>query len=95
MGLSRKKGKNGLSMCPCCGYATLENVADFDICDICYWEDDGQDFIETSEEFRGPNGVSLSEARKNYIEFGAAEKKDLEHVRKALESDELIIDFKQ
>ncbi len=93
---SRAIGSNGLEMCPCCGYATLEQGADFEVCDICFWEDDGQDFLEIKsdiQEYGSPNGVSLETARKNYIEFGAAERKDLEHVRKVTEKDERLYDF--
>jgi len=90
----RAKGLNDLFMCPCCGYATLEAVADFEICDICFWEDDGQDELELDCEIGGPNGVSLAEARGNFIEFGAAEKKDLEHTRLPNERDEQLRSFR-
>lgn len=31
--------------CPCCGYRTLEEPpGTFDICEICFWEDDGVHF---------------------------------------------------
>ncbi|WP_309446938.1 CPCC family cysteine-rich protein [Clostridium sp.] len=26
--------------CLCCGYMTLETSAEFDICHVCFWEDD-------------------------------------------------------
>ena len=26
--------------CPCCGYATLDARGEYDICAICWWEDD-------------------------------------------------------
>jgi hypothetical protein len=29
--------------CPCCGYLTLMERAGYEICDVCWWEDDGQD----------------------------------------------------
>ena len=29
--------------CPCCGYPGLGEPGGFDICSICYWEDDGKD----------------------------------------------------
>lgn len=37
----------GLFACPCCGFQTLSEIYDvqqgtgYDICDYCYWEDDG------------------------------------------------------
>ncbi len=32
--------------CPCCGYNALseESAGTFEICDICYWEDDNVQF---------------------------------------------------
>jgi hypothetical protein len=32
-----------LYTCPGCGFPTLKERGSFDICDICSWEDDGQD----------------------------------------------------
>ena len=29
--------------CPCCDHFTMEARAKWDICPVCYWEDDGQD----------------------------------------------------
>ena len=92
----RPVGRNGLEMCPCCGYAILELGADFEICDICFWEDDGQDFEDIDLEVEGcagPNEVSLQQARKNFLKFGAAEKKDIQHVRAVSSRDEKLKDF--
>ena len=56
--------------CPCCGYPTLDEVAIYDLCLLCFWEDDGQD-DDTADDVRyGPNSdYSLSEARRNFKEF--------------------------
>jgi len=55
--------------CPCCGYPTLEERGNFEICILCNWEDDGQDDPYADEVWGGPNGdYSLTEARKNYME---------------------------
>src|SRR3569833_2977032 len=29
--------------CPCCGVRTLIERGGYDICSVCFWEDDGQD----------------------------------------------------
>jgi Cysteine-rich CPCC len=29
--------------CPCCGCLTLDDRRRFEICSVCFWEDDGQD----------------------------------------------------
>jgi len=67
--------------CPCCGYATLDERGAYDICLVCFWEDDGQDNADAHLVKGGPNDVSLSQARRNYIEFGASEKHLVPDVR--------------
>ncbi len=53
--------------CPCCGYPTLSERGGYDICELCNWEDDGQDDPHADETWGGPNGAySLSEARLNF-----------------------------
>jgi len=53
--------------CPCCGYRTLADHAGFDICILCWWEDDGQSDTDADEVRGGPNGaLSLTAARKNF-----------------------------
>jgi len=68
--------------CPCCGYRTLEERAGFELCAVCFWEDDGQDDHDADEVRGGPNGdVSLAQARANYLKLGACRERDLPHVR--------------
>ncbi len=72
------KGKNGKYRCPCCLCYTLDDVACYDICPVCFWEDDGT----TGEHGFSPNGgLSLEEGRQNYKQFGASMKRDLQYVR--------------
>lgn len=53
--------------CPVCGYFTLEERDAFDICGICFWEDDGVDDSEETEE-SGPNHMTLKEGRMIFQE---------------------------
>jgi hypothetical protein len=54
--------------CPCCGYPTLEERGIYEICFLCWWEDDGQDDRDADEVRGGPNGrYSLTQARLNFI----------------------------
>jgi hypothetical protein len=68
--------------CPCCGYFTLNQKADntFQICLVCYWEDDGVQLNDPNYE-GGANRISLNEAKKNFEEFGAIEKRFVTQVR--------------
>ena len=59
--------------CPCCGYQSLLNPppGTFDVCPICFWEDDNFQF-EDPELAGGANQVSLRAAQANFQEFGAS-----------------------
>lgn len=68
--------------CPCCGYLTLDDRGGFQICQVCFWEDDGQDDHDATCIRGGPNGrLSLSEARLNYKRIGACDEAHLLSVR--------------
>ena len=57
--------------CPCCSFPTLSERSAYDICTICWWEDDGQDEVSKDEVWGGPNGkYSLSNARLNFEDHG-------------------------
>jgi hypothetical protein len=68
--------------CPCCGYPTLseEPPGTFDICPICFWEDDRVQFRDPSYR-GGANTVSLNEARANFETMGVADPESRDHVR--------------
>lgn len=58
--------------CPCCRHRTLDELGGYDICPVCFWEDDGQGDENADEVWGGPNGpLSLTAARANYAAFGA------------------------
>ncbi len=62
--------------CPCCRCVTLPERDGYDICPVCYWEDDGQDDHDADEVRSGSNhDLSLTEARANFAAFGACEKR--------------------
>lgn len=66
--------------CPCCGCRTIEERGNYDICKVCWWEDDGQDNEHADKETGGPNyGISLTQGRINFIKYGIydPERKDL------------------
>jgi hypothetical protein len=73
VGQPRVFAKRGSSpyTCPCCGHATLDARGDFEICDECGWEDDGQDDHDSAVVRGGPNGrLSLDAARAEYEASG-------------------------
>jgi len=55
--------------CPCCGYPTLRERGVYEICPICWWEDDGQGDADANKVLGGPNGkYSLTVARVNFAD---------------------------
>jgi len=68
--------------CPCCLFITLGERGRFEICEVCFWEDDGQDERDADVVRSGPNGgLSLTKARANFVAFGAWEERARDKVR--------------
>ncbi|PYC20588.1 CPCC family cysteine-rich protein [Pseudomonas mosselii] len=73
--------------CPCCGYAVFEEPpGSYDICPICFWEDDVFQLYYPHQE-GGPNRCSLIEAQVNFVQFGACERSMSKNVREPRDSD--------
>jgi hypothetical protein len=68
--------------CPCCGYKTFdyEPYGSYFICSVCFWEDDPIQPEDPTYE-GGANKVSLIQAQKNFIQFGAIEERFKKNVR--------------
>ncbi len=49
--------------CPCCGFKTLPGRGDYDLCPVCWWEDDDAE----PWEYSGPNGRTLVEAQQEFL----------------------------
>jgi hypothetical protein len=80
--------------CPCCDCKTLDERGGFDVCPVCFWEDDGQDDADADTVRGGPNGgLSLTIARRNYREFGACDRKFLQKVRKPTTEESQRVDY--
>lgn len=57
--------------CPCCGYPLLGERVAFEICPLCWWEDDGLDddaegYPGDLDRHSGPNHTTLREAREYF-----------------------------
>jgi hypothetical protein len=74
--------EGGPYRCPCCRHLTLPERGGYDICPVCFWEDDGQDDQDANVVRGGPNGrLSLTQARVNFAHIGASEERVLPMVR--------------
>ena len=74
--------------CPCCGYYTFEHppMGELDICPVCCWFDD----TECLEDFDYVNeylGVSLRQARKNFIVKRACKDEFVSETRLPMENE--------
>lgn len=73
---------NRKSPCACCGYLTLSTSTrdSYEICPICYWEDDQIQNADPSYA-GGANGSSLKQAQVNFKSYGACDLAARLHVR--------------
>jgi hypothetical protein len=66
-----------LSACPCCRYRSLRGRGAFQVCKVCFWEDDGSDALDV---ISGPNHMTLREGRDNFRQLGAVSSADRPYV---------------
>ena len=56
-----------LHQCSCCGQLTVEEPGNYDICEVCGWEDDPVQ-NDRPDRAGGANHMSLNEARAAFKE---------------------------
>lgn len=74
--------------CPCCGFLTFseEPSGTFEICPVCYWEDDIVQ-LQDPEFTGGANEVSLNEARDNFKKMKASQSRFKTSVRPPFDNE--------
>ncbi len=87
-GITKKTTSISGYPCPCCGFLTLseDRYGSYEICPICYWEDDNVQFDDPDYQ-GGANTESLNEAKLNYKKFGATSLRFINQVRKPLQDE--------
>jgi hypothetical protein len=67
--------------CPCCGHLVFGRRGDYEICPICYWEDD---LVQIADPWfaGGANRPSLEAAQQIFVAFGAMEERFTASVRR-------------
>lgn len=71
-----------MNACPCCRHLTLGEGDAFEVCPVCFWENDGQNDADADDIRGGPNGgLSLAQARRNFRNLGACNARFLTSVR--------------
>lgn len=69
--------------CPCCRCLTLAQRGSYEICPVCFWEEDGQDEVDSLTVRGGPSAtLGLAQARANFAAFGACDEQSIRNVRK-------------
>lgn len=67
--------------CPCCGYVVFDEApGSFDICPICYWEDEAMQLRYPNEV--GANRLTLIESQINFEALGYGDLRNKKLVRK-------------
>lgn len=57
---------SGFERCPCCGHPTLTERGAYEVCTICWWEDEATAFDDAPEtESAANHGYTLARAREN------------------------------
>ncbi len=79
--------------CPICGYHTLEERFNYEICTICFWEDDTQVKL-TEDLFSEANKLKVSEAQVNYMLHGVVDGNYKDNARKPITTDIRAKDWK-
>ena len=66
--------------CMCCAHLSIEEYGTFEICPVCFWDDDN---LQKKDPDRagGTNALSLNQSRENYRIFGAVKEKFIKKVR--------------
>jgi len=73
--------------CPCCGYKVFtQEPGSFEICEICYWEDEAK-LLRYPKE-KGSNDLSLIESQLNFEKHQVSEPSLKCLVRSPNENDE-------
>ena len=69
----------GPVQCPCCDYFSLSSQGEYEICNVCFWEDDGVNLGDL-DQWSGPNHMTLRDARENFCRIGACDDRAVAHV---------------
>ncbi|WP_082450645.1 CPCC family cysteine-rich protein [Microbacterium sp. Leaf203] len=78
----RRSSHGRLFPCVCCGYVTLSQRNDsYEICSICFWEDEKTALRWPRDPSGGANHVSLKQAQRNFATFRASERRVRQLVR--------------
>lgn len=73
--------------CIICGYRTLDARCEWEICPVCYWEDDILFDDQIDKSSAANRGLSVSQAQANFILYKACSPEFREHVREPFKEE--------
>jgi hypothetical protein len=62
---------DALVQCDCCDHFSIPSDSDYEICPVCYWEQDAFGITEPDEQSAANHGLSLREGRASFLVLGA------------------------
>ena len=74
--------------CVICNFRTLNTKGEYEICRVCFWEDDGS----SVDDYSNVNSLNVVDAKNNFINFGAVSKESKKYV--ANDSREMFLSDK-
>jgi hypothetical protein len=72
-----------LFACPCCNYLSLSERGQYEICLVCFWEDDG---TQSPDDYSMPNRLFLVKGQENFLKLGACDERAVLLVKKNAKS---------
>jgi len=57
--------------CDCCDYFCIPDDSEWEVCPVCYWQQDAFGTSAPDEESCANHGLSLREGRQNFLLYGA------------------------
>ena len=78
----RQLFEKGFDKCPCCGYKTISTIGEYEICDLCLWEDDPSQ--RDNSLSLGANKVSLKKGQENFLRFGICDRDLIDKITKQI-----------
>ncbi len=72
-------------ICPVCGCRTLNGRGEDEICQVCYWQDDGM--YDEYEPNGANNGLTILQAKDNFVKCGAFDEEFAKSTRKPVKSE--------
>ncbi|NLR74260.1 CPCC family cysteine-rich protein [Leeia aquatica] len=69
-----------LVQCDCCDYFCIPAGADYEICPVCFWEQDAWGISKPDQRSGANHGLTLRQGRNNFLQLGACAARFKQHV---------------